>query len=90
MLRTPLLESFWEAELFGSGYALSNVSWWVDGIVLAIVVVLFGGLYFLFVWLLGRMKLTQEDKEIYKINIFIYIIIALLNCSIFYANNFMG
>ena len=65
MFRLPLLESFWDKPIF-MGYALSSFAWWVDWIVIAIAVVLFGGLYFLLVWLLGRMKLSAEDKETLK------------------------
>ena len=60
-----ILESIFDKEIFG-GYSISSFDWWVDFIVLGIGIILIGGFYFLFVWLFGRMKFTDEDKELFS------------------------
>ena len=57
-----ILEAFWDTP-FIAGYSLGSFSWWVDIIVLIIIVVLVGTLYFLLAWLFGRMKFQEGDKE---------------------------
>ena len=65
MLNLTIFESLWDKEIFG-GYSLSSFDWWVDLIVLGIAIVLIGGLYFVLVWLLGKMRFSEEDKVAYS------------------------
>ena len=48
--------------LFGTGYTLKDFPWWISLVILGVAIVVLGGLYFLFVWLFGRMKFNDEDK----------------------------
>ena len=57
-----ILESLWDKELF-NGYSLSSFEWWVDWIVIAIAIVVFGGIYFLLNWVFGRFQFKEGDKE---------------------------
>ena len=56
-----LLVSLWEKEIW-NGYSLSSFDWWVDLFIILGAVLVLGTLYFLLVWLFGRMRLTPEEK----------------------------
>ena len=57
-----IFESFVDKEIFG-GYSLSSFDWWVDWIVLAIAVVIVGGIYFCLEWGFGRLQFKEGDQE---------------------------
>ena len=52
--------------LFDTGYYFEDFPWWMSWVIFGSVVIVFGVIYFLCVWLYGRMKLNDEDKEKYK------------------------
>ena len=62
MFKLPILESLWDKEIF-NGYSLSSFEWWVDWIVIAILLVVFGGVYFLLRWALGSFQFKEGDHE---------------------------
>ena len=48
------------------GWPLGVFAWWTDWIVLGVFALLCGGIYFLYVWLFGRLKCTAEEKAAVK------------------------
>ena len=57
-----LLVSLWEREIW-NGYSLSSFAWWIDLFIILGAVLILGTLYFLLVWLFGRMRITPEEKD---------------------------
>ena len=62
MFKFLILESLWNKEIW-NGYSLSSFEWWVDWIVLGVLVVVFGGTYFLLAWGFGRFQFKDGDID---------------------------
>ena len=68
MFKFPVLESFFDKAIFPGGYSLRAIfEYWYFGLIVIIVfAVALVGTYFLLVWLFGRMRFNEEDKEVFK------------------------
>ena len=61
------LNSFFDEPVV-AGYSLKAIFeyWWNGLIIILVLLVVAAGLYFVFAWLLGRMKFKEEDKEAFQ------------------------
>ena len=64
MLNLPFLESFFDKAII-AGYSLKSIFqyWWIGLIILIVAALAIVGTYFLMVWLFGRMKFKDQDKQ---------------------------
>ncbi len=62
MSKLFILESLWDKEIW-NGYSLSSFEWWVDWIVAGVLLVAFGGTYFLMRWVFGGFQFKDGDAE---------------------------
>ena len=62
-----ILESIFDQPIV-AGYSLSAIFeyWWNGLIIIIAVLVVLAALYFVFAWLLGRMRFNEEDKEAFS------------------------
>ena len=68
MSKLPVFESFFDKAIFPGGYSLRAIfEYWYFGLIVIIVLaVALVATYFLLSWLFGRMRFTEEDKEVFK------------------------
>ena len=64
MFSLPVLESIFDKSII-AGYSLRSIFeyWWLGLIVIIVTIVVMVGLYFLLVWLFGRMRFKEGDEE---------------------------
>ena len=64
MLNLPVLESFLDKPII-AGYSLRSIFeyWWIGLIILIVAAIAIVATYFLLVWLFGRMRFKEGDKE---------------------------